>query len=152
MSIENVRAWSFRGTPVVFPAEESDACAFLGLVVFGERVGVSPAFTSYTGWLGHPLNPGEDAVGKLVRKFLHCYGPATADAFASWLGCSGKQARRGSIIGIWTAPKKGRGIEVNMSLWNSASSLKQELHDLAEEYAAFRQQRLLNIRIAEVAQ
>jgi hypothetical protein len=69
-------------------------CAFLGLVVFGERLGASPAFTSYKNWLGYPLDPGKDAPGKIARKFLHCYGPATIDAFASWLGSSGKQARR----------------------------------------------------------
>ena len=203
-------------------------CAFWGLVVFGERVGVSPTFTSYMGWLGHPLSPSEDAVGKLVRKFLHCYGPTTSDAFASWLGCSGKQARRmwktvsnemepvktvdaksafvlsedkdllssppslqrellllgghdpyldqrdrhilldnkmlqkkvwqlvtnpgailqrGEIIGIWTAKKKGPGIEVDMTLWNDVSFAKQELYNLAEEYAVFRQQKLLKIAL-----
>jgi hypothetical protein len=207
-------------------------CAFLGLVVFGERVGVSPTFTSYKGWLGHPLNPGEDAAGKLTRKFLHCYGPATSDAFASWLGCSGKQARRmwksisnemepvktfdgksafilsedrdllrsppalhrellllgghdpyldqrdrhillddnalrkkvwqsvsnpgavlrrGEIIGIWTAKKKGKGMEVHMTLWYNGVAAKQELYDLAEEYAAFQQRKLLSVRIDEAA-
>jgi hypothetical protein len=201
-------------------------CAFLGLVVFGERIGVSPAFTSCMGWLGHPLNPGEDAVGKLARKFLHCYAPATSDAFASWLGCSGKQARRmwksisdemepvktfdgksafvlsedkdllcsppslqrellllgghdpyldqrdrhilldnkmlqkkvwqlaanpgvillrGEIIGVWTTKKKRQGLEVNMTLWDDGSFAKQELHSLAEEYATFRQQKLLKV-------
>lgn len=69
-------------------------CAFSGLVVFGERSGISPTFTSYEHWLGHPLKPDAAAAQKLVRKFLHCYGPATIDAFASWLGCSCKQARR----------------------------------------------------------
>lgn len=66
--------------------------------MFGRREGVSPTFTSFKGWLGHPLSPDEDAVKKLTRKFLHCYGPTTAGAFASWLGCSGKQARR-----MWAA-------------------------------------------------
>ncbi len=203
-------------------------CAFLGLVVFGERVGVSPAFTSYMSWVGHPLHPGKDAAGKLVRKFLHCYGPTTSDALAGWLGCSEKQARRmwksasdemepvttsdgkrafvlsedkdllhsppslqrellllgghdpcldqrdrhilledkmlqkkvwksvsnpggilqrGEIIGIWTAQKKGRGMEVNMTLWSDVSFAKQELYNLAEEYAAFRQQKLLKLEL-----
>lgn len=69
-------------------------CSFEGLVVFGERIGISPTFTSYMSWLGHPLSPSKDAAAKLARKFLHCYGPTTSDAFASWLGCSGKQAQR----------------------------------------------------------
>ena len=201
-------------------------CAFLGLVVFGERAGISPTFTSYGSWLGHPLHPSGDAPEKLTRKFLHCYGPATADAFASWLGCSGKQARRmwksvsdemelvgmpdgknafvlsadrdllrsppsperellllgghdpyldqrdrhilledgalqkkvwqmvsnpgvilrrGEIIGIWTVQKKGKGMDVKMTLWNGAPFAKQDLHNLVEEYAAFRQQKILKI-------
>ncbi|WP_286200862.1 winged helix DNA-binding domain-containing protein [[Clostridium] symbiosum] len=79
-------------------------CAFEGLVVFGERDGTSPTFTSRINWLGKTETAVENgagesgasngAAGKLVRKFLHCYGPATADMFAVWLGCSGKQARR----------------------------------------------------------
>lgn len=79
-------------------------CAFEGLVVFGERDGTSPTFTSRINWLGKTETAVENgtgesgasngAAGKLVRKFLHCYGPATANMFAVWLGCSGKQARR----------------------------------------------------------
>ncbi len=69
-------------------------CALKGLVVFGERSGASPAFTSFRTWLGQGLDSGKDAPKKLVRKFLHCYGPSTPDRLASWLGCSGKQARR----------------------------------------------------------
>ncbi len=69
-------------------------CAFMGLVVFGERVGGSPTFTSYRGWLAQPFKRGKDAAAKLTRKFLHCYGPTTAHALSSWLGCSGMQARR----------------------------------------------------------
>lgn len=69
-------------------------CAFRGLVVFGERHGASPSFTSFKTWTGSALAPDDDAAEQLVRKYLHCYGPATAPMFASWLGCSGKQARR----------------------------------------------------------
>ena len=68
--------------------------SFHGMVVFGERRGSSPSFTSYKRWIGQEISHGEDAVRKLVRKYLHCYGPATADMFALWLGCSGRQARR----------------------------------------------------------
>lgn len=199
-------------------------CAFLGLVVFGERIGTSPTFTSYEGWLGHPLHSSGNAVAKLVRKFLHCYGPTTTDAFANWLGCSGKQARRmwgavsdeieavkmydgkkafilsadkallcsppsaqrdilllgghdpyldqrdrhvllngkalqktvwqtisnpgavlqrGEIIGVWNAKKKSKGIDIKITLWNETAAVKQALYNLAEEYAAFRQQKLL---------
>ena len=73
-------------------------CSFKGLVVFGAREGASPTFTSYRSWLGRPLVPDPDAARKLVRKFLHCYGPSTPDRLAAWLGCSGAQARR-----LWKA-------------------------------------------------
>lgn len=79
-------------------------CAFEGLVVFGERDKAGPAFTSCKNWLGKTDTAvdgdigdniaAKEASGKLVRKFLHCYGPATTNMFAAWLGCSGKQARR----------------------------------------------------------
>ena len=69
-------------------------CAFCGLVVFGGRDGTSPTFTSYRNWVGHPFKPDPGAAAELARRYLHCYGPATADMFADWLGCSGKQARR----------------------------------------------------------
>ena len=69
-------------------------CAFSGLVVFGAREGISPTFTSYKNWLGRPLATDGEAPQKLVRKFLHCYGPATLDSFVSWLGCSRAQGQR----------------------------------------------------------
>lgn len=196
-------------------------CSFLGLIVFGERLGGSPRFTSYESWLGRPLRPDPEAGPKLVRAFLHGYGPTTVDAFMHWLGCSKQQARRlwafvaddmqpvrvlgkeayvlaedmdalcrpalpqrellllgghdpyldqrdrqilladkslqkqvwrtvtnpgaivrqGEIIGIWTSRKKAKGMEVKMTLWNGNADreLRQNLADLAEAYAAFRQ-------------
>lgn len=209
-------------------------CAFHGLVVFGKREGISPTFTSFKNWTGSPLLLDKDAVKKLVRKYLHCYGPATPDMFISWLGCSGRQGRRmwnsiseemepvtalgkkafilsddrnsllepvyaagtypgdckrdllllgghdpyldqrdravlqpdpklqkqiwklvsnpgavvcrGEIIGIWTTKKKGKGMEVKMTLWAEPEQ-KPRLQGLAEEYAAFRQEKLLNFEI-----
>lgn len=212
-------------------------CAFHGLVVFGKRDGISPTFTSFKNWTGSPLPPDRDAKKKLVRKYLHCYGPATADMFASWLGCSGKQARRmwntiseelepvtffgkkafilsedrerlfapasftgkhpgdlqrnllllgghdpyldqrdravlqpdktlqkqiwklvtnpgavvyrGEVIGIWTTKKKAKGMDIKMTLWTDAAG-KTPLQNLAEEYATFRQQALMNLEIAQL--
>lgn len=69
-------------------------CSFLGLVVFGQRQGISPTFTSYRRWLGRALTPRPDAEPRLVRKFLHAYGPATPAQLAGWLGSSPAQARR----------------------------------------------------------
>lgn len=77
-------------------------CAFCGLVVFGRRLPEGPSFTSFQNWLGTSL-PLEEADRKkaqkaLVRKYLHCYGPAVPAMFADWLGCSKEQARR-----LWAA-------------------------------------------------
>lgn len=69
-------------------------CSFSSLVVFGKRQGVSPTFTSFKNWTGCMPGDMPDADKGLVRKFLHCYGPATLDSFMSWLGCSKKQAHR----------------------------------------------------------
>ena len=199
-------------------------CAFDGLVVFGAREGISPTFTSYNAWTGHPLENQGEGEKELVRKFLHCYGPATPASFEGWLGCSGKQARRmwkavseemepvkaagknawilsedkacllspeslqrellllgghdpyldqrdrsilqpdkslhkqiwkmvanpgtvvyrGEIIGIWTSKKKSRGMEMKITLWNGFQD-KEKISVLAEEYADFRQQKLIGI-------
>jgi len=69
-------------------------CAFMGLVVFGKRDGISPTFTSYENWTGHSLEPEGIPEQKLVRKYLHCYGPASIKGFTDWLGCSSTQAER----------------------------------------------------------
>ncbi len=41
-------------------------------------------------WLGHtlPVMDARQARAELVRRFLHCYGPATPQAFARWSGAS----------------------------------------------------------------
>lgn len=69
-------------------------CAFSGLVVFGARQGAGPTFTSCQNWLGHGLAPVKEGEKALVRKFLHCYGPAAPGDLAAWLGCSPRQAKR----------------------------------------------------------
>lgn len=69
-------------------------CSFSSLVVFGEREGASPTFTSFQNWVGHAPLQVPEAEKKLARKFLHCHGPTTKSAFAAWLGASPKQAGR----------------------------------------------------------
>lgn len=69
-------------------------CSFMGLVVFGKREGISPTFTSYKNWTGHSLEIEGIPEQKLVRKYLHCYGPASVEGFRDWLGCSSAQAKR----------------------------------------------------------
>lgn len=200
--------------------------SFCGLAVFGERKGMTPAFTSYKNWTGHSLVAGEEAAKELVRRYLHCYGPSTADRFTDWLGCSRQQGKRmwtgiseeiepvivfgkkayiltedkerlfsphglereilflgghdpyldqrdrmilepdksrhksiwkmvtnpgvilyqGEIAGIWTSKKKKSEMEIQATLWNSEVK-KEKIHNLAEEYAAFRRQRLSKVNI-----
>lgn len=69
-------------------------CSFSSLVVFGERQGVSPTFTSFQNWIGHVPDKLPEAEKILMRKFLHCYGPTTMADFMNWLGCSTQQAKR----------------------------------------------------------
>lgn len=69
-------------------------CAFEALVVFGQRKGISPTFTSFSNWIGHAPIPMPAAEKELVRKFLRCYGPMTLQHFTDWLGASPRQAKR----------------------------------------------------------
>lgn len=204
-------------------------CSFLGLVVFGKRAGVSPTYTSYRSWVGHPLQREGCPEQKLVRKYLHCYGPATPAGLTDWLGCSPQQAGRiwetaqdeiqpvsiegktrfllsadreqllsppqpqrevhllaghdpylglqdrelilqdkarqrlvwqtvsnpgailhkGEIAGIWKGKKKGKGMEVEVTLWGDAQRLTGEIEEQAEGYAQFQQRRLEKITYLE---
>ena len=56
---------------------------------------------------------------------------------------------RGEVIGIWTTKKKAKGMDIKMTLWTDAAE-KTPLQNLAEEYAAFRQQALMNLEIAQL--
>lgn len=72
-------------------------CALKQLVVFGKKQKTSPTFTSLHHWYkDQPVPPSfsEDIVPALVKRYLHCYGPATPQMFADTLGCSLRQARR----------------------------------------------------------
>ena len=73
-------------------------CSFASLVVFGERRGASPTFTSFQRWTGCEPHRLPDAEKVLARKFLHCYGPTTVRSFMEWLGWSPQQAKR-----IWSS-------------------------------------------------
>lgn len=69
-------------------------CSFASLVIFGQRQGASPTFTSLKNWLPSLPPPIPEPEKKLVEKFLRAYGPATRAELAQWLGSSPKQARR----------------------------------------------------------
>ena len=52
----------------------------------------------------------------------------------------------GRAVGIWTARKTGKGLQVKTELWEERSPggdlFNREICDLAEQYAAFWQERL----------
>lgn len=56
---------------------------------------------------------------------------------------------RGEVIGIWTIKKKAKGMDIKITLWTDASG-KAPLQNLAEKYAAFRQQALINLEIGRL--
>ncbi len=69
-------------------------CSHMSLVVFAERDGIHPTFTSYKRWTGKVPVSTVDPVKELMKKYLHCFGPSSVGEFAAWCGCTGKQARR----------------------------------------------------------
>lgn len=73
-------------------------CSFASLVVFGRREENSPTFTSFRRWLGREPSPCPQGEAELVRRFLHCYGPAAPADLQAWLGSSPQQAKR-----LWSA-------------------------------------------------
>lgn len=109
-------------------------CSFCGLVVFAKRSKTTPSFTSYYNWTGHHLNPDDQASQKLIRKFLHCYGPGTPADFKNWLGCSTKQAKRiwNSIINeiepVLVNNKKAFILAKDKELFLSSIPLQRDLH------------------------
>ncbi len=200
-------------------------CAFMGLVVFGKRDGISPTFTGYKNWTGHSLEIEGIPEQKLVRKYLHCYGPASIGGFMDWLGCSSAQAKRiwqtvideiepvklsgkdcyilsddkelllsppqperkvhllgghdpylglqdrdiildnkarqrqiwqtvsnpgavlcqGKIVGMWKSKKRGKGLEIEVALWEDVKTSKMDIQDLVDGYALFQQFKLNKI-------
>lgn len=58
----------------------------------------SPTFTSFRRWLGREPSPCPQGEAELVRRFLHCYGPAAPADLQAWLGSSPQQAKR-----LWSA-------------------------------------------------
>lgn len=108
-------------------------CSFSSLIVFGERQGVSPTFTSFKNWTGYTPVSIPDAEKELVRKFLHCYGPSTVDYFMNWLWCSPQQAHRlwntiaDEILPVGVEGKTCYMLAVDMDSLLSAESDKEEL-------------------------
>lgn len=62
--------------------------ALQGVVCFAPRSGGTAPFVLVDEWLGQPLVDVDPAVarGELLRRYLHCYGPSSRGAFATWVG------------------------------------------------------------------
>ena len=203
-------------------------CSFLGLVVFGERQGTHPTFTSMKHWIGETEGGTPEPEKELTKKFLHAYGPTTPKDFESWLGAGPQQAKRlwklleeeitpvlvegktrflltqdlenlappsqdsllllgphdpyldlrdrnlileekslqrqvwqtvsnpgvvlkgGKILGIWRGKTVKKKLQLSLTLWQPTTQREKEnLQDLAEEYANFRNLQLTALQFQE---
>ncbi len=90
---ERVGAWAgdlvleaFRGKWPRWRRAESVA-VFRGVLCFGPNRGRQVTYTHPRRWLpGFCPAEGRAALAELVMRYLHAYGPATAEHFARWLG------------------------------------------------------------------
>lgn len=76
------------GTPLKPSAYRGDLC-------FGPGQGQSATFMNPRGWVKEwqPIGP-EQALQEMARRYLRSYGPATADDFAFWWGCTKTSAKK----------------------------------------------------------
>jgi len=52
---------------------------------------------------------------------------------------------QGKIAGMWKSRKKGKGLEIEVTLWDDAKMLKTDIQDLVDRYALFQQLKLNKI-------
>ena len=52
---------------------------------------------------------------------------------------------QGNAAGIWHSRKKGKELEIEVTLWHDEKTIKRETQDLAEEYALFQQIKLARL-------
>ncbi len=52
---------------------------------------------------------------------------------------------QGKIVCMWKSKKKGKGLEIEVALWDDAKMLKTDLQDLVDGYAWFQQLKLTRI-------
>jgi hypothetical protein len=67
--------------------------AVRGVLCFGPERGRRVTYTNPHRWMGRfqPADPGE-ALGELLRRYLHAYGPARPEDFARWLAATPRWA------------------------------------------------------------
>lgn len=73
-------------------------CSFASLVVFGRREENQSHLYLLPPLAGPGALPCPQGEAELVRRFLHCYGPAAPADLQAWLGSSPQQAKR-----LWSA-------------------------------------------------
>lgn len=93
---ERLRPWFDADTYSSFSALVSRGVALKGVFVMAPRSGNAASFVRTDQWLeGRPQQMEAAAArAELVRRYLHAYGPSTAEAYAAWAGISPKQAER----------------------------------------------------------
>jgi len=65
-----------------------------GVVCYGPNRGNEPTFVRADAWIPDWKDyPVEEAEDQLLRRYLHSFGPATADDFALWCGITLREAR-----------------------------------------------------------
>jgi hypothetical protein len=97
-----------------------------GVVCYGHYRDNEPTFVRADAWIPRWKDlPNEEAEGKLLRKYLQAYGPATEADFALWCGLSLTEARE-----IWS--REGADIaSVDVEGW-SAEILRKDLDELMQ--------------------
>jgi hypothetical protein len=75
--------------------------ALEGVVVYGPDKGGEQTFVLADDWLGPaPALARESALAKLAARYLHAFGPARVEDFASWSGLPMREAREGWRLAV----------------------------------------------------
>lgn len=92
---ERTGAWAVERTMAAFQdlwprwRQLTGTAAHRGVLCYGPNRGRNVTYTSPQRWLpGFRPDEGEGALRKLVRRYLHAYGPANPQHFARWLNTS----------------------------------------------------------------
>jgi hypothetical protein len=83
-----------------------------GVICYGPSRGNEPTFVRADAWIPNWLDvPQEEAEGRLLRKYLHAFGPATPADFSMWSGLSIRDVQE-----IWRREESDL-ITVNVEGW-----------------------------------
>jgi hypothetical protein len=72
------------------------AAALTGKLCYAQRKNNTASYMLTVEFLGHPISTASRGVAAkaLLKKYLHCFGPATVEGFAKWTGISPSHAIR----------------------------------------------------------